>query len=145
MARATSTAVRKILRDGTAGGDYDNINCPDLSPFINWAELIVDDVYACSVAKGSPYSTAKLRSMAEWLSAHAYGVSDRVYKSKTTLRASATFAGDMGKYLEFTSYGQNAKLLDNLGCLEALGKTKTVSGYWLGRPPSEQTDYVDRD
>lgn len=145
MPSATPLAVRRILREGTEGGDYDNVNCPDLTPYIKWADIVANKVYACSVQKGSPYDAATMLAIREWLSAHAYAMSDRVYTQRSTLRASGSFGGRLDKYLEFTPYGQNAKLLDDLGCLEALGKTKSVSAYWLGRPPSAQTDYVDRD
>lgn len=145
MPRTVPQAVRDVLRNGTEGGDYDDVNCPSLQPDIDTASIMVDDVYACSVAKGTPYSAAKLEMIERWLAAHAYAMSDRVYKQRSTLRASGTFGGELGKYLEFTPYGQQAKLLDNLGCLESLGKTKTVGGWWLGRRPSQQTDYVDRD
>jgi hypothetical protein len=50
-------------------------------------------------------------------------------------------------YLEATLYGQTATRLDKSGCLAALatGERKVAGGVWLGRRPSEQTDYVDRD
>ena len=56
-----------------------------------------------------------------------------------------------GKSLDSTHYGQTAKLLDTSGCLAEISKEaetggKTTVGIdWLGKPPSEQTDYVDRD
>lgn len=145
MARTTPQAVRDVLRNGTEGGDYDDVNEPTLDPAIDWAGLVVDEVYACSVRKGKPYSTAKLENLERWLAAHSYCMSDRVYVQRSTLRASGSFGGKLEKYLEFTPYGQQAKLLDNLGCLESLGKVKSVGATWIGRRPSEQTDYEDRD
>lgn len=144
MPRTTGPEVIAVLRNGTEGGDYDDVNSPSLDPFIAWAGLIVDEVYQCSVRKGKPYSTELLANLETWLASHAYATSDRVYTQRSTLRAAGSFGGQLDKYLEFTPYGQMAKLLDNLGCLESLGKKKSVGAYWLGRRPSQQTDYEDR-
>jgi len=139
VSRTTAAAVRDVLLR-----DYDSIDCPRLQPFVDKASIMTDDVLTCSTRKGSPYSTAKLEMIERFLAAHAYAMSDRTYKSRSTLRASGTFNGQTGMYLEATPYGQEAKELDNLGCLEAVGKTKTVGAVWLGRRPSQQTDVDDR-
>lgn len=140
----TSDEIKEILRNGTEGGDYDDINNPSLTPDIRWSSFIVARLAICSTNKGEPYSSELLDEIQRWLAAHAYAMSDRVYTQRSTLRASGTFGGTLDKYLEFTPYGQQAKLLDHLGCLEALGKTKAVSAIWMGRRPSAQTDVEDR-
>ena len=41
---------------------------------------------------------------------------------------------------------REAALLDETGFLQGLAKGKTQAGVeWLGLPPSEQTDFIDRD
>jgi hypothetical protein len=51
-------------------------------------------------------------------------------------------------YLESTLYGQTALVIDHSGCLATItagAGPKTASAEWLGKPPSDQTDYEARD
>lgn len=140
MSRTTSAAVRDVLLR-----DYDSLDCPGLAPFVEKASVMTDDVATCAARKGQPYSAAKLELVERYLAAHAYAMSDRTYSQRSTLRASGTFNGKTGMYLEATFYGQQAKELDNLGCLESVGKTHAVQAVWLGKRVSAQLDYEERE
>ena len=140
MARTTTLLVQGILV-----GDYDGST--DLTPYIDTASLFVDEVEECAINKGRPLSAAKLEMIERWLAAHFYGQSDKPLTQKSTQDASATFAGQTGMYLESTLYGQTASRLDPSGCLQAIAgnERKVASLFWAGKPPSTQTDYIDRD
>lgn len=140
--RTTALAVQKILRTGP-GGDYDGR--ADLTPYIETASAMTDRIVACATTKGNPLTATEAELIERWLSAHFYAVSDKPYAEKATEGARAVFQGKTGMRLEFTGYGQTAISLDPSGCTEQMNKRVTVGGFWLGRRPSEQTDYTDRD
>lgn len=138
MARTNAGLVEGVLRR-----NYDG-KAP-LDVFIRGATLIVDRVAACAAAKGQALTAEELKEIETWLSAHAYQLVDKGFSSKNTGGASASYQGQTGMSLDATFYGQYAKMLDASGCLDALDKNKIATGFWLGKPPSEQTDYRDRD
>ena len=140
MARTTAAAVKLVL---AGGKDYDTANVPDLTPYIDAASAMVDDVDECATARGYTLSSTRLELIERWLAAHAYAMSDQPYTSKNTNGAGATFQGQTGMSLDATKYGQMAKSLDNSGCLAGAGRKARL--LWGGLPPSEQTDYTDRD
>jgi hypothetical protein len=146
MARTNDAAVKALLLPGR---DYDTEQAPSLTPFIDTASAMVDDVADCITAKGgTAHSVSRLELIERWLSAHYFKVSDKGYSSRSTEGASGAFDGQTAMYLESTLYGQTALRLDSSGCLEAAGGAggiKTAGAGWMGRPPSEQTDYVDRN
>ena len=134
-ARVTATDVRKII---------DNDEETDMEPFIAAATSIVD--YVVTQDTGSILNTATLKEIERWLAAHFYAAFDQLYTSKSTGGASGSFQGQFGQRIDSTDYGQRAIMLDFTGTLASLSKSKTkVSMQWIGLPPSEQTDYVDRD
>ncbi len=137
--RTNSTAVEALLLK-----DYDAKNLPSLSPFIESASSIVDDLYAYAVGNGRTISTVKLELIERWLSAHAYQQSDRGYTSRSTESASGSFQGSATEMLKSTFYGQMALTLDSTGYLMNIGKRKTVA-YWAGKPTSEQIDIDQRN
>lgn len=146
MARTDADAVKGVLRLGTEGGDYDNVNNPSLTPYIDAASSVVDDVIDCATEKNVTLSTAKRELIERWLAAHMYAMSDQTYAKKKTGDAYSEFHGKTGLYLEATKYGQTALILDPSGCLREIGMGgKQATFCWLGLPPSEQTDYEDRD
>lgn len=140
MSRTTESAVIAIL-----GMDYDCVNQPSLTGYIDTASALVDDVVECATRKDLTISSTKLELLERWVAAHAYAMSDQPYKARSTLRASGQFQGETGMYLEATKYGQMAATLDTTGCLNALGKRMRVSAFWLGKRPSDQVDIDDRD
>lgn len=145
MARTTSTAVIAVLLDDY--GPRGDGTLPDLTAFVETASAVVDDVEDCAAARDRTLGSTRLELIERWLAAHFYAVSDQPYRSKSTADASATFQGDTAMYFEATKYGQTAMRLDPSGCLAAIGGAAPARAraFWLGKPPSEQTDYEDRD
>jgi hypothetical protein len=147
--RTNTTAVEKVL-----GVDYDpgtdEEPGADLTPYIESASALVDDLAAKASAQGLTTLTASRKELIErWLAAHAYKLVDQPFAASSTgaqgSMAQATYQGKTGMYLEATKYGQMAISLDPTGLLVTLGKRLVARCHWLGRPPSEQTDYVNRD
>lgn len=129
---------------GILGGNYDGKT--DLAPFIDTANAVTDEVVTCAAGKGVSHSDTILERIEAYLAAHFYGHADQFYSEKRTENASATFQGETKMGYESTQYGQTAISLDTSGCLKAMSKGQTtLSIAWLGLPPSEQTDYADRD
>jgi hypothetical protein len=137
MARTTTAAVQGIL-----GSDYDSRRSPDLSPRIETAATLVDDIVAKAVELGIPLTDARLEVIERWLAAHLYCVTDRPYKSRSAGGASGTFDGTTDKGLDATLYGQTARVLDTTGFLSSIGGgggTGTAGGgstraglFWAG-------------
>lgn len=140
MARTNSAAVIDIL-----GRDYDSSNSPSLTGYIDSASLMIDNVVACATRKGKTQSTAELELLERWVAACLYGMSDKPFSSKSTSGASGAFAGQTGQGLDANLYGQTAQNLDSSGCLRNIQKQQVAGGSWLGKPPSEQIDYENRD
>lgn len=140
MPRTTSGAVQAIL-----GKDYDADLSPDLAPFIRGANLLTTRVATCAAAKNWALSTAELAEIEAWIAAHLYTRSDKAYQSNSTDGASASYQGQTGMHMEASYYGQMAMDLDTSGCLTVLSKRQVAGGFWLGKPPSDQIDYDDRD
>ena len=135
MARTTTAAVRLIIPT-----DADL----SLDSFISAATCLVD--YVAAQDTDSLVSTDLLTEIETWLAAHFYAIRDLQYHQKQTEKASAVFQGKTGMSLDATLWGQQAKVLDVSGTLGTLGRQKHVASMgWLGLPPSEQTDYEDRD
>lgn len=144
MARTSSASVQALLLPGR---DYDTDDAPSLTPFIDTASAIVDDVDECATDRGYTLGSTRLELIERWLAAHFFQQSDQGYASKSTAGASASFHGQTKMYLESTKYGQTAVRLDKSGCLQAIAseERKAVQADWLGKPPSTQTDYSERD
>jgi hypothetical protein len=142
MARTTAVNVKELLLQ-----DYDAAGAPSLKPFIDTANVIVNRVATCAADKSLSLTAAELELVERWLAAHFYAVSDKPYASKSTAGASASFHGQTKMYLEATLYGQTASRIDRSGCLAALAAEKraVAGGFWLGKEPSAQTAYWDRD
>jgi hypothetical protein len=134
-----------LLVKGVLGLNYDTINGTDVQPFIDTASAIVDRVSTCAVAKGRALSLNELELIERWLAAHCYAMNDPTYQSKNTEGASATFQGQAGMHLEQTRFGQMAMDLDYSGCLTSISKRQLARGLWLGRYPSAQLPYNQKD
>lgn len=117
----------------------------DVTPFIEAASILVDQVNTCALARGVTLSGAQLKKIEAYLAAHLYAFRDPQYQSKSTERASATFYGQTGMALDFTPWGQMAKVLDTSGCLAAMASSARASAVWLGKPKSGQIDVEQRD
>ncbi len=140
MARTVATAVEGIL-----GDHYDSDNSPSLTPFIDTANALTTQVATCATARGVTLSSTTLELIERYLAAHFYSRSDPIASEKKTGDATAAFQGKTEMGLDSTHYGQDAKTLDHSGCLASMSKGRQATTEWIGRPPSEQTDYVNRD
>lgn len=141
MARTTAAAVQEIL-----GDDYDGSR--NLRPFIDTANVMTTRVNTCASDKGITLTTTELELIERWLAAHAYSISDQPYSENYTGKARGVYQGRTGMYLESSKYGQMAVNVDYSGCLAGLASeegSNRVRAVWLGKPPSEQIDYEDRD
>ena len=136
-------AIRVTEEDVRAVIDTDS--ALSIRPFIVAASSLVDKVATADT--GALLSTDDLVEVERWLAAHFYAIRDPQYTSKSTGGASASFQGQTGMGLDATYWGQMAKRLDVTGYLANLDQARrpTLKAHWLGKPPSEQIDYVERD
>ena len=142
MPRTNPGDVQAIL-----GKDYDSHNKPSLSVRIRSAGIVVDRIIAYGLSQSDPVTltSTEAADLEAWIAAHLYCVSDKAYQSRSTLGASASFQGQTAMGWDATLYGQTAKNLDPTGYLDAQDSGGEVGGFWLGKAPSEQIDYEDRD
>lgn len=104
--RTTEAAVRKLIET----------DLTDVSPFMEAASVIVDDIASANTVSGS-----RLELIERWLSAHFIEVKDPRASSESAGGVSQSFAmGSRGMYFELTFYGQQAMLLDSTGTLIAM-------------------------
>jgi hypothetical protein len=128
------------------GGNYDTANAPSVDHFMDAATILVDDVVTCAATKGVTHSAAKLEMIERYITCHLYLHQDKATQEEKTADASAKFQGETGMGLDASDYGQFAMNLDTSGCLRGMNKgLKKVGVAWLGKAPSAQTDYEDRD
>lgn len=135
------------------GDNYDGVT--DLSGFIDTASAIVDQVVTMAAEKAGGGTgnytsrftlTAAVQELIErWLAAHNYALMDPLYMSKSTGGASASFQRQAGMGFESTEYGRMAIRLDFSGCLNNIDKQQFASCDWLGKAPSVQIPYMDRN
>ena len=137
------TGAQEVI--GILGGNYDTANNPDLTGFIAMASVMVDRAITCATRKSITILSTEAELMERALAAHFYMQSDKGYQSRTTAGASASFQGQTGMRLESSDYGQMAMNVDPSGCLENMNKRQVASGAWLGKPPSAQIPYDQRN
>jgi hypothetical protein len=142
MARTTEALVKSVLRLGSQGGDYDDANNPSLTRPIAAANQFVTRAATCATNRGITLSSDELTEIETWMGAHFYTKMDRVYQSKSTNGASASFVLDP-KVPE--PYKAAAIEMDASGCVAALLAGNRARLSWVGKAPSEQTAYEDRD
>ena len=106
MARVTDTEVKTILATTV-----------DTTPFIDTANIFINEVLGTA-----GLSEALLTKIELWLSAHFTCMMDPRVSFETISSAQGTFEGKTGMSLDFTRYGQQAKLLDSSGRLANAGK-----------------------
>jgi hypothetical protein len=135
MARTTDADVRAIIDDTSTISTTIPIRTANV--MVNWIASTCD---AAGVLNAD-----QLTEIETWLAAHYYAIADPQYIAKATDGASATFQGQTGMRLSSTFWGQQAISLDVTGCLASRDKGSSVGLAWLGKPPSTQIDYEDRD
>ena len=137
--RTTLTAVQDMLGGSAPNSNWDGVT--DLQQFVDIATLFVDEVVAGRSSEGVSSSTAFARSLETVMSCHFYTKLDPTYTSRSTRGASGSF--NRGKEPE--PYKAMAIEFDTSGWVNALLNRFVASGNWLGKPPSEQIPYSDRD
>lgn len=137
--RTTSTAVQAILK-----WDYDRKT--DLTPFIESASALIDDVATCAIAKGQTINAIRLELLERWTAAHVYMEMKRQFAARSVQGAvtGGSFTGQFQMYFEKTTYGQMAMVLDTTGCLKSLAQGQRASMDWLGKAVAEQIPYCHR-
>ena len=135
--RCSEEDVRAIVRD------YDT--SISAIPFIRMANVLTDRVQAKDT--GSLLDSAELTEIETCLAAHFYETRDHELAEELISKfTQGVYVGEFGKGLERTRAGQNAMLFDETGYLRRISNgVVTAKVFWLGKPPSTQTDYVDRD
>lgn len=129
MPRTTEEDMRLVIETDA------NFN---IAPFIEVANTLTDKIEACAIARGETLTEDQLRHIENYLAAYFYTGREPRMSRKQTERASASFM--QPDFLEM------AKLLDTSGCLDMLMREQHYADVtWLGKPPSTQIDYVDRD
>lgn len=104
-----------------------------VTPFIAIANKLVDE---CCL--DADYTDEKLQEIETWLAVHFYCVRDPRTTSEGAGGVSASYQGVTGMYLEASTYGQAAMLLDTDGGLAALnqqarkGRSPVIGATWLG-------------
>lgn len=112
--RVTDDEVKEII----------DTSLSSLTPFITVAEQQVDRI--------SGLGTAVLKEIERWLAAHFVAIRDKRTSKDNVGDSSHTYEGKTGMGLEFTRYGQMAKLLDTTGTLAKLGLRKAALTYLGG-------------
>lgn len=107
--------------------------------------IILPRIIQCAARKGFTHSSAELQSLELELAAHQYLVSDPQYSSDGAGKSNASYARQTGLRLDQTTYGQNATALDLSGCLNSMNTMARAGAAWLGKPPSQQIPYDQRD
>lgn len=133
--RTTNQAVRDTIETD-----------PDISvdPFIRTANTLTSKIAAND--SQSLLNAADLFEIETYLAAYFYALRDAQYAEKKTGDASAIFQGKFGMGFDLNYWGQMAKRMDVTGFLASMDRGKVQVGVtWLGKPPSEQIPYRDRD
>ncbi len=136
--RTNTVSVQEVL-----GRNYDQKT--GLNGFIKSANVVVNAIVRCATAKGASLLDEQLERIETLLAAHYYQRADPGFSSKNTGRSSASFKGQTGMKLEGTEYGQDALGMDTTGCLASFNNGGRVQMLWLGKPPSSQIDFADRN
>jgi len=96
----------------------------DLSAFITAASVQVDVIAALGIL-----TTASLKEIERWLSAHYVAIRDRQVSKVTMLDTSHTYDGKTGTGLGSTLWGQQALLMDTTGTLASGSKRRATMTY----------------
>ena len=112
MARTTDIEVKKII----------SLNkVTDTTPFIDTANLLVTKHLG-----NSGLSDDELTQIEKYLTAHLLTLhnDERQLKTQKLGDATDTYAGNFGKGLEFSQFGQMVLMLDSTGTMQGLGGKK---------------------
>lgn len=147
MARTDAPSCQALMAPGY---DYDTVNTPSLTMFINTANRITT-AWLAAITRYRPDQTAPdaaaAADMETWLACWLFKLSDQQYSSKNSGRASAQFRGMSEKGLRMNTYGEGAIALDAVygRVLVPLLEGRIAGTDWLGKVPSEQIPYEERN
>lgn len=145
MANRTSVDLIKEL----LGRNYDRKS--PLTGYLKSANVLTNNLVARASARGQPSDIELINDVATLerieclLACHYYQRHDPGFQAKQTGRSGATFQGQTGQRFSATPYGQDACAMDYTGILSSMEKGGKVTLTWLGKPPSSQIPYVDRN
>lgn len=138
MARTSSAAVQLLL-----AGEYDSAAATDLTPYIEIASAIVDQVVACMTARGlTPASASVLEIIERTAAARYYQMVDPGYTSRSTANKSGSFLDTKDNRFR-TALMELSGLTG--GCLGAILKGNVASAAWGGKTVPEQLDFDQRN
>lgn len=115
--RVTDAEVAEIV-DVDSGTDF--------APFILTATLLTDDVAENDT--GGKLDAARLKEIERYLAAHFYSMFEQQPASEHAKTVSQSFQHRVDIGLDFTRYGQQAKLLDSTGYLARLNAIAKGTG-----------------
>lgn len=134
--RTSPAAVQTLLGNDWGGGG--------VQPYIDAATTVVDDLVtaAAGLEPAYAFTPAKAEIIERYLAAHFYTKTDPTYTSKSTGGASGSFVRNPK---EPEPYKDAAMQLDPTGMLNALLNRQRARLVWLGKPPSAQVPFYQRD
>ncbi len=115
--RTTPTLVAGII-------EWDNIDVPDLTPFIDIANELVTE--RCAITSGTPpvniygYTDYRLELIERWLAAHFYAVRDPRATQEGVGPLTENYQSRVDLGLNSSTYGQQVMRLDTSGSLAIL-------------------------
>lgn len=109
MARVTEAEVKEII-------DVDE----DLTSIL--AHIMSANILVTKVLGTAGLEEDHLKEIERWLSAHFVAIQDQREKRVDTGEGKVEYWGKVGLGLDFTSYGQQVKVLDTTGKMADLGK-----------------------
>jgi hypothetical protein len=109
MARVTDAEVKEIIATTL-----------DTTPFINTATKLVTKY----LSGEDCHDSETLELVELWLAAHFTALRERQLEKEKLSKAEDTYLGRAGMGLEFTQYGQTAKMLDCSGKLASMDSKK---------------------
>ena len=119
MPRTTASAVEGIIEVDSS---------IDLTPFIETASALVDDV-----AAASDLGAVRLELVERWLAAHFYCMRDPRTTAEKAGPVGANFQSAVDLNLATSHFGQQAMVLDTSGTLRNISRgRRKPSVLWLG-------------
>ncbi len=112
MKRTTAAEVKEIMDTDLSEAQID--------PYVDSAHVFVE-----AALSGKNLSEFTLKEIERWMTAHMIALTrERTAQSEEAGGAKIVYAGEWGKDLDATSYGQMAKMLDTTGTLTAMNQGK---------------------
>lgn len=121
------------------GFNFDPSLGKELTRWIAKASLVIDRVVTCASRKGITLTSTEQAHMEASIAAHFYTKMDPLYSSRSTLSTSGSMTRTADDYLNMSL------AIDPSGCLAAHMKGQRAGATWMGRIPSEQVPYHQRD